>query len=64
MSQEMNQLDYEDAIVNLMIRVNPATARSIALDLWKYYPNQTQIIHAALFQTQHTKQRTSRIEGG
>ncbi len=56
MTQETEQLDYTDAVVNFMIRINQQTSRSIALDLWKYYPEQTQLLTAALIQTQHTKQ--------
>lgn len=58
-----DQLDYEDAIVNLMIRVNPHTSRPITLDLWKYYPTETQLMLTSLTQTQHTK-KIPKLEGG
>jgi len=55
MTHETDQLDYTDCIVNLMIIINEHSARDIALDLWKYYPNETLSLYAALTQTQHTK---------
>ena len=36
MTQLTDILDYEDAIVNMMTRVNEHTSRPIAHDLWKY----------------------------
>ena len=55
MTLEMDQLEYTDAVTGLMIQVKEHTARNIALDLWKYYPNETAMLYASLAQTQHTK---------
>jgi len=52
---EMDQLEYTDVITGLMIQVKEHTVRQLALDLWKYYPNETQMLYASLAQTQHTK---------
>ena len=63
MTQITDILDYEDAIVNMMTRVNEHTSRPIALDLWKYYPTETQLLSTSLVQTQHTK-KIAKLEGG
>jgi len=63
MTKETEELDYTESIVNFMIQVNQNTSRAIALDLWKYYPTESQQLLTALTQTQHTK-RLSRLEGG
>ena len=55
MNKEMLKLDYTDAVTNLLMLVNQNSSRSIALDLWKYYPVETQLLSTALTQTQHTK---------
>lgn len=54
--KEIDELDYVEAITGLMMRIaEEPTARNIALDLWKYYPSETQKLSTALIQTQHTK---------
>jgi hypothetical protein len=63
MTIETDSLDYTDSIVNLMIQVTDTNARNIALDLWKYYPIETQLLSTSLIQTQHTKRR-AKLEGG
>ena len=55
MNKEMIKLDYTDAVTNLLMLVNQNSSRNIALDLWKYYPIETQQLCSALVQTQHTK---------
>lgn len=56
MTKETEELDYVEAITGTMMRIQDGTsARSIALDLWKYYPNETQLLSTALTQTQHTR---------
>lgn len=63
MTQETDQLDYVEDVTGMMMRINPSTSRAIALDLWRYYPNETQLLSTSLIQTQHTK-RVSKLEGG
>ena len=63
MTTETDQLDYVEDVTGMMMRINQMTARAIALDLWRYYPTETQLLYASLAQTQHTK-RVSKLEGG
>lgn len=55
MTKETEELDYVNSIVDLFSSINEHTARPVALDLWKYYPTETQLLYAAIAQTQHTK---------
>jgi len=64
MTKETEELDYVEAITGTMMQIEDDTsARRVALDLWKYYPNETQMLSTALTQSQHTK-RLSKLEGG
>jgi len=64
MTIETEQLDYVESVTGIMMRIHDNTsARAVALDLWKYYPNETQLLSNALTQSQHTK-RISKLEGG
>lgn len=64
MTQETEELDYVEAVTGVMMRIhNDHAARVVALDLWKYYPTETQMLSTALQQTQHTR-RISKLEGG
>lgn len=56
MTPEMTQIQHVDDIVAFMTKVNEKTARPLALELWKYYPEETLYLCAALAQTQHTRQ--------
>jgi hypothetical protein len=55
MTTEIDQLDYTDSITDFMMKIKEHSSRNIALDLWKYYPDQAQLLSTALIQTQHTK---------
>ena len=64
MTIETDQLDYVEGITGTMMRITDEyTARHVALDLWRYYPNETQLLSTALQQSQHTR-RISKLEGG
>jgi len=64
MNKETEELDYVEAITGVMMRIaDEYSARNIALDLWKYYPHETQLLVTALTQSQHTR-RISKLEGG
>lgn len=64
MTKETEHLDYVEAVTQLMMRINTEqSARNVALDLWRYYPTETQQLCTALQQTQHTR-RVSKLEGG
>lgn len=64
MTKETEELDYVEAITGTMMRITDEyTARTIALDLWKYYPHETQMLATALTQSQHTR-RIPKLEGG
>ena len=57
MNQDLEQLDYIEAVTGVMSRItSPEQARIIAIDLWKYYEPQTQYLCNALQQTQHLRQ--------
>lgn len=64
MTKETEELDYVEAVTQLMMRINTEqSARNVALDLWRYYPVEAQMLSTSLQQTQHTR-RVSRLEGG
>lgn len=64
MSKETDELDYVESVTGMMMRITDEyTARLVALDLWKYYPTEAQLLATALTQSQHTK-RISKLEGG
>lgn len=57
MSKETDDLDYVESVTGIMMRITDEhTARLVALDLWKYYPTEAQLLATALTQSQHTKQ--------
>ena len=64
MTKETEELDYVEAITGTMMQItDDRSARNIALDLWRYYPQATLMLTTALAQTQHTR-RLSKLEGG
>jgi len=62
MTIKTDQLEYVDAIIDLMSRIDERSPRKIALDLWKYTTPQTRLLYAALAQTMHTKPRAKLLE--
>ena len=55
MTEETDQVEYVDAIVDLMIRVNEDSARAIAIDCWQYYPVETMTFLRSLNDTRDMK---------
>ena len=57
MTKETDELDYVEAITGTMMRIqDEQSARTVALDLWKYYPQEALLLSTALTQSQHTRQ--------
>jgi hypothetical protein len=51
----MERLNYEDTLAETIYAMCERDPREFAIDLWRRYPEQTKVLLAALYQTQHTR---------
>lgn len=63
-SKEENELDYVDSVVTFLINISEENARSFAVDMWRFYPVETQHLLNALEATQNIQKIPRLLQKG